>query len=63
MIDSLPSTAIWATGWTGLISNFVAGVLLGAIYVLRSRTLPSNVIAHALADSLGLVAIYLNLVA
>jgi hypothetical protein len=50
-------------GLTGLISNFVAGLLLGALYVLRSRTLPSNVIAHALADSLGLLAIYLNLVA
>jgi hypothetical protein len=50
-------------GWTGLISNFVAGLLLGALYVLRSRTLPSNVIAHAMADSLGLLAIYFNLVA
>jgi membrane protease YdiL (CAAX protease family) len=50
-------------GWTGLISNFVAGLLLGALYVLRRRTLPSNVIAHALADSLGLLAIYFNLVA
>jgi len=50
-------------GWAGLISNFAAGVLLGALYVLRSRTLPSNVIAHALADSLGLVAIYLDVVA
>ena len=49
-------------GWTGVISNFVAGLLLGALYVLRSRTLPSNVIAHALADSFGLLAIYFNLV-
>jgi hypothetical protein len=50
-------------GWTGLISNFAAGLLLGALYVLRGRTLPSNVIAHAMADSLGLLAIYFNLVA
>ena len=49
-------------GWTGVISNFVAGLLLGALYVLRGRTLPSNVIAHALADSFGLLAIYFNLV-
>jgi len=31
--------------------------------VFRGRNLPSNVIAHALADSLGLLAIYFNLVA
>jgi membrane protease YdiL (CAAX protease family) len=49
-------------GLTGVVSNFVAGSLLGALYVLRSRTLPSNVIAHALADSFGLLAIYFNLV-
>jgi membrane protease YdiL (CAAX protease family) len=50
-------------GLTGLISNFVAGLLLGALYVLRRRTLPSNVIAHSLADSLGMLAIYFNWVA
>jgi hypothetical protein len=48
-------------GWTGLISNFVAGLQFGALYVLGGRTLASNVIAHALADSLGLLAIYFNL--
>jgi hypothetical protein len=48
-------------GWAGLISNFVAGLLFGALYVVRRRKLASNVIAHSLADSLGLIAIYFGL--
>ena len=50
-------------GMAGAISNFVAGVILGVIYLQRGRTLGSNVIAHAIADSLGLVAIFLGLAA
>jgi len=48
-------------GWAGLISNFVAGILFGVLYVLRGRTLGSNVIAHGFADSFAIVAIYLGL--
>jgi len=45
-------------GLAGVISNFIAALILGSLYALRRRTLGSNVIAHSLADSLGLVAIY-----
>jgi membrane protease YdiL (CAAX protease family) len=45
-------------GLAGVISNFVAAVILGSLYALRRRTLGSNVIAHSLADSVGLFAIY-----
>jgi len=49
-------------GPAGLISNLVAGLIFGTLYALRRRTLASNVIAHSLADSLGLIAIYFGLV-
>jgi Type II CAAX prenyl endopeptidase Rce1-like len=49
-------------GPAGLISNFVAGLLFGALYILRGRKLASTVIAHSLADSLALIALYLGVV-
>jgi hypothetical protein len=48
-------------GLAGTISNFAAGAIFGVLYLLRGRTLGSNVVAHGLADSMALIAIYLGL--
>ena len=44
-----------------MISNIEAGLLFGALYILRKRTLWSNVIAHGVADSIAMVAFYFRL--
>jgi hypothetical protein len=43
------SAVRWYRGLTGLISNSVAGALCGALYLIRRRTLASNIVAHSLA--------------
>jgi membrane protease YdiL (CAAX protease family) len=49
-------------GTAGVLSNIEAGLLFGALYILRKRTLWSNAIAHGVADTVALVAFYFRLV-
>jgi hypothetical protein len=49
-------------GTAGVLSNVEAGLLFGLLYVLRKRTLWSNVIAHGIADSVAMLAFYFHLV-
>lgn len=48
-------------GTAGVISNIEVGLLFGTLYILRKRTLWSNVIAHGVADSIAMVAFYFRL--
>jgi uncharacterized protein len=47
-------------GSTGMIENIWDGLLLGLLYLACGRNLAVPVIAHALADTLDLVLIYLG---
>jgi membrane protease YdiL (CAAX protease family) len=47
---------------TGVLDTFVAGVLLGAIYLLNRRNLWLNIIVHGVIDTTAFVLLYLGLV-
>jgi membrane protease YdiL (CAAX protease family) len=50
-------------GPVGLIDSGVAGLILGAAYLLSGRCLWTTILAHGLIDSTGVVLLYLGLAA
>ena len=45
-------------GPSGMIDSGVAGLILGAAYLLNRKNLWANVIAHGLIDSVGVIALF-----
>ena len=45
-------------GASGIIDSGVAGLILGAAYMLSGRNLWAAVLAHGLIDTVGVVALY-----
>jgi membrane protease YdiL (CAAX protease family) len=50
-------------GPVGMIDSGVAGLILGAAYLLSGRCLWTTILAHGLIDSTGVVLLYLGLAA
>jgi uncharacterized protein len=45
-------------GPTGIVDSGVAGLILGAAYLLSGRNLWAAVLAHGLIDTFGVVVLY-----
>ena len=47
-------------GPAGIVDSGVAGLILGAVYLLSGRNLWTSVFAHGFIDTFGLIAVYLG---
>lgn len=47
-------------GWTGILDEGLAGLLLGVIYLRNGRNLAVPIIAHGLTDTMDLLLIFLG---